>query len=208
MTDSNIPDQHNEGHTPASGKFIIDEPFTQPAAPSARERGSDSQLTAGLDGAALRRAVKGARELDTTYRVYVKEWVHEVRLVDMQFAQTSESEAQARERAESYISAKLRGRYRDKDIRVVVDRFHSAAIQARKWNIHSEWNSKKLADMAAAMVTVDESNTSKTEHTEAAHANRGAIYETENVEVVVRNSRREHELTNYGTLKLPSTSKA
>jgi hypothetical protein len=163
------------------------------AANAARTRGSESQLVAGHDAAGVRAAVKQAREIDTTHRVYVKEWVHAHRIyTNVDFETLDEAHVRLQDLADIYTAENLQGRYLPQDVRALLDDegsgvgHPSIVIQVRKWNVMSEWNDESLAD----------------EHKNlAAIAKRAA---EEDIVVVTRNSKREHELTSYGTLKLPA----
>lgn len=122
----------------------------------------------GLDSAQVVDAAKVA-EIDSTWRVYHKEW-----LFDSRFAKEHDAEEHARS---------FDGRLQFGDLRVRFEKGSARpwVIDTRIWNVHSEWKAKHLASLAAEKL-----------HT-------GAI------EVVARNSRREHQLKMYGITKLPKT---
>lgn len=134
------------------------------------ERRTD-RLSAGLDSRGLVDAVKGVREIDTTRRVYVKEWLHDSRHPSEELAQHRLDDA-------------YDGRLHDGDSRIIAsENGREHVLQTRRWNVSSEWKTEELALKAAASLTAGD-------------------YDSADVRVVVRNSRDEVELQDYGVKKL------
>lgn len=133
-------------------------------------RAPERQL-AGKSTAELVAAAKATREIDSTYRVYVREWLHEARYG-------------SKEAAVAKHEAKYAGRLRDEDWRIEKDPEDGSYVyEVRRWNVTSEW--KYPEDAAGHMAALIADGMSEDE-----------------IEVVPRNSKREHTLRSYGVLKL------
>jgi hypothetical protein len=121
------------------------------------------------DRAATVAATKKAAELQSTWRVYRKEFLLDSRHI-------------TRHDAMDRYDAVYRGRIEEQDVRFDEDLIRSRPYEVwvRKWNLAGEFKHEATALEHAAMsdLVVDE------------------------VEVVPRNSRREHELKSYGVAKL------
>lgn len=130
------------------------------------------RLAVGLDTAGIVQAAKRS-EIDSTSRVYVKVWQ-----LDGRFDT---------EQAADLYAAKYAGRLKEGDLRIELDNEGhepSFVVYVRTWTVDSEWKRFSLAD-------------------EFAKARRADLdLPEDDVEVVGRNSRREHMLNAYGTLKL------
>lgn len=82
------------------------------------------------------------------------------------------------EEAEARVAKVWAGRLREEDVEVREDSVSDdVELWVRRWNVESEWKSEDRAETHAAGFAGD-------------------------VEIVARNSRREHQLTAYGILKL------
>lgn len=84
-----------------------------------------------------------------------------------------------------FFAAKYEGRVRDEDWQIDFDEEQELhVLSLRLWNVKAEWKDVHLAE-----------------------AHKEALFEeseSDDVEVVARNSRKEHMLTSYGKLKLPA----
>jgi hypothetical protein len=126
-----------------------------------------------MDRAKTVQATKKAAELPSTWRVYRKEFLLDSRHV-------------TRHEAMERYDAMYRGRVEEWDARFDEDLVRSRPYElwVRKWNLAAEFKHEAAALEHASLV---ESN---------------ARPEPIAVEVVPRNSRREHELKAYGVAKL------
>ena len=115
-------------------------------------------------------------EIESTYRVYVKEWIFAYRDTDQ-------------EKASVWADQTFGGRVQPYDLRVLVDKDGSYVVQVHRWNLNSEWKTLELAEVWAKAL------------------NELAAKEISHCEIVPRNSKREHELTNYGTVLLPKSER-
>jgi hypothetical protein len=141
-----------------------------PEEPRAAGTRQEERLAQGLDSAGIVQEVKKTQEIDSTHRVYRKEF-----LLDSRWA----TEAQAMLKAESTYE----GRLVPEDIDIREDADGTWVLWTRLWNVTSEWKREDLATNHAS--TLDPADGE--------------------VRVVARNSRREHLLKGYGTLKLVQT---
>lgn len=115
------------------------------------------------------------QEITSTVRVYRKEWMWE-------------SRHPTEEIAWAYFKEAFGGRLHPDDVRVEYDPELTRApyfLLLRRWNVHTEWKDASLAKRHAELLVEEDPETV--------------------VEVVSRNSRREHKLKAYGVLKLPSS---
>lgn len=125
-----------------------------------------------LAGKSSGEIASAVKEIESTHRVYWRTWL-------------AESRHETAEEAEESLRARFEGRLRPEDMRVTEDlessKPHVAAT--RRWTVHSEWK-----------------------HEESAEAERDALLDegraAEDVEVVARNSRREHVLKQVGKVKM------
>lgn len=125
------------------------------------------------DTATIVRQAK-SNELKSTHRVYVKEWLPEIK---------SPSEGTVRD----YFEHRYEGRIRDEDVEFGYDEEQELHyLNLRLWNVKAEWKDEALALAHAAEIIGEQVND-----------------QTPDVEVVARNSRKEHLLASYGKLKLP-----
>jgi hypothetical protein len=156
-------------------------PGAQP--PRAAGTRAPERLVAGLDSAGVTQAAKAFREIDTTTRVYVRQWLIVGRHAD---------EATACET----LAKTFEGRLLPDDMRVDLDETDNSWLAlTRRWTVAGEWNSPDLATSHAARIEAGEDS---------------AFQTTPDIEtrLVTLNSRAEHELKNYGTLKLPAAPTA
>lgn len=133
----------------------------------------EERLAAGMDTAGIVQAARSSiNELDTTRRVYEKQWM---------IAGRFDEELEAQE----YLDRTFGGRLVPEDMEVVRTRdgAHGVVAKVRRWNIHSEWKREDLAEAAVQELLTKGAG--------------GA-----DLTVVLRNSRAEHDLANYGKLLL------
>lgn len=117
-------------------------------------------------------AATKSNEIDSTHRVYVRGWTFEARF------------ATAAEAQEAYERA-FKGRLRDGDWRVTQDvEDDTHILWTRLWTVNSEWKRETFAQRWS----------------EALMEEHGIP--AEDIEVVERNSRKEHVLNSYGLMKL------
>lgn len=96
----------------------------------------------GMSTAELVETTKVSRELGSTYRVYVKEWVFDSR---------HDSEAQA---LAHYVET-YEGRLQAGDSEIVADFDNTFALRLRLWNVAAEWKREHLAEGFAAALVED-----------------------------------------------------
>lgn len=101
------------------------------------------RLAAGMDTAGI---VKAARkEIDSTHRVYRKEWLHEMRADD-------------REAAVQHFVTKYEDRLHEGDAQIIEDDDGTFVLQVRKWNVAAEWKRAELAEQYAAALVEEGSD--------------------------------------------------
>lgn len=137
------------------------------------------RLAVGMDTAGIVQAAKRS-EIDSTSRVYVRTWQFDSRHATGQDAQ-------------AYFEKTYGGRLREGDGRIVedvegADEQHPSTfvVQVRLWTVDSEWKRHSLAEAWGKAIR-EERDLSE-----------------DDVEVVGRNSRKEHMLRAYGVLKIAS----
>lgn len=122
---------------------MVEHDHKHEAAPGAARR--KEERLRGLDSAGVVAKAKAAKEIESTYRVYVQEWLTYSRHA---------TEEEARQR----IAEKHEGRLRPEDIRTVPD--HGAyLVQLRRWNVAGEWKTWKLATDHLARLIADSGHT-------------------------------------------------
>lgn len=124
-----------------------------------------------------RQQVAARSEIGATTRVYAREWVLEHR------ANTSEA-------AQEWLTVKYAGRLRAGDWKIVEDTEGPVVtyeVWARLWNVTAEWKHIWQAEGWADLIRKERPE-----------------IKPDDVEVVGRNSRREHQLRAYGKLLLPA----
>ena len=126
------------------------------------------RLAAGKSSREIASAVK---ELSSTIRVYMKEWLRDSRHPTRMGA--------------DYAAEKYEGRLHSGDIRVDEDDDGTFLLMTRRWNVHSEWKHVELANSIVKELVK-------------------AGADPADVEAVPRNSRREHLINSYGTMRLAS----
>jgi hypothetical protein len=102
--------------------------------------------------------------------------------------------------AERAAKLKYDGRLLPEDINIVPsDNGKDHLLKIRIWTVHSEWKRHSLAEEARDKILSGQDEATLPEN------NDGHIVTPEQLEVVTLNSRRQHELTGYGKLKLPAS---
>lgn len=126
-------------------------------------RRHEERLVSGKDTQGIIESVRTFRELDTTYRVYRKDW-----LLDGRFA--------SQEAAQSHGEAVYAGRLEDGDIEVRADDIGGWILWTKRWNVVGEW---KTQEQAGAHLTELSTTTD--------HADLRIVARNSRAEVVLRN---------------------
>jgi hypothetical protein len=180
-------------------------PDNQPDAPKARSAGvrKPDRLAAGLDSKGIVDAAKATHELETTTRVYVRQWLVVGRL-------PSGTEA------DELLHTRFHERLLPSDTHVAQDELDGSWLAlARLWSPAGEFRNEDDAkvlydDIVAGTNPTWTAHTLRRRHdstipprTPLSGRVRGASHDDQ-VRAVTLNSRAEHELKNVGLLKLPA----
>lgn len=132
----------------------------------------EERLAVGLDTAGIVAATRSS-EIASTWRVYVRTWVFDSRWSTL-------------EDANAHYEKTYSGRLIDGGWTVSEDPEDGTwVLWVHTWTVDSEWKRENFARAWATAIVTE----------------RGIVPE-DNVEVVERNSRREHVLASYGLMKL------
>lgn len=143
----------------------------------------EERLAAGFKTEDIIREVKVARELDATYRVLEKQFLFDSRHHSQESAQAHFEKVYAGRLYAKGDSLPDGTIAEDDDWKIVKDEWSTTGdyiLWTRRWNAVAEWKTEEYALQEGERRTKE-----------------GRI-----VEVVPRNSRKEHQLTQYGILKI------
>lgn len=76
------------------------------------------------------------KEIEASYRVYVKEWI-------LEFSSAKQDSA------ERSMQSRFEGRLKPEDIKIIVTNYGAYAVYCRRWNVNSEWKTEGLAEVWA-----------------------------------------------------------
>lgn len=97
----------------------------------------------GMSTAELVHTTKGSREIGSTYRVYVKEWVFDSRHL-------------SHDEALNHYVLTYEGRLGAGDSEIIKDFDETWVLRLKLWNVAAEWKRVHLADRHAAALIEDE----------------------------------------------------